>query len=103
MATSRLHVWMPRWFPEAASYPYLDAFTTVMSFTAMFLMAHERIESWFYWIIVDVVGIWLYYVKDVRFISLLYVVLLAIAIKGAIQWRRLAGLHKTDGSPMSLT
>lgn len=89
---SRVHEWAPEVFPEAASYPYLDALTTVMSFVAMWLMARKRIESWVYWIVVDLIGIWLYYVKDVKFISLLYVILLALAIRGLIDWRR-AGAH----------
>lgn len=71
---SRLHLLLPSVFPEAASFPYLDALTTVMSFTAMWLLARRRIESWIYWIIVDAIGIWLYFVKDVRFVSLLYVI-----------------------------
>ena len=87
-AMSRLHVWASALFPEAASYPCLDAVTTVMSFTAMWLMARKRIESWVYWIIVDVIGIWLYFVKDVRFISLLYVSLLVLAVKGLTDWRQ---------------
>jgi nicotinamide mononucleotide transporter len=57
-----------------------------MSFTAMLLMAFRRIESWIYWIIVDVTGIWLYYAKEVRFISLLYVVLLGMAVSGLVMW-----------------
>lgn len=89
-ATGRLHVWMPELFPEAASYSYVDAATTVMSFTAMWLMARKRIESWIYWIVVDVVGIWLYFVKNIRFVSLLYVVLLALAVRGLGEWRRAA-------------
>jgi nicotinamide mononucleotide transporter len=85
-ATSRLHVWLPALFPQPASYPYVDALTTMMSFTAMWLMARKRIESWAYWIVVDVIGIWLYFAKDVRFISLLYVILLALAARGFANW-----------------
>lgn len=87
-AMSRVHVWWPSVFPEAASYPYIDALTTVMSLAAMWLMARKHIESWIYWICVDVIAIWLYYVKDVRFVSLLYVVLLALAVRGLIDWGR---------------
>ena len=83
---SRAHIFFPTIFPEEASYPYLDALTTIMSFTAMWLMARQRIESWLYWIVIDVVGIGLYYVKAVKFISMLYVVLLFMAIKGFISW-----------------
>ncbi len=95
MLTSRPHVLLPALFPEPASYPYVDALTTVMSFTAMLLMARQRIESWGYWIVVDVIGIWLYYVKDVRFVALLYVVLLILATKGLVSWLRMA----TRGNP----
>ena len=85
--TSQLHVWMPRWFAVAASYPYIDALTTLMSFTATLLLARKRIECWVYWILVDVVGIWLYYVKDVKFIALLYCVFLVMAVSGLLAWR----------------
>ena len=84
----RIHLLLPVLFPEAASFPFLDALTTIMSFTAMWLMARKRIESWIYWIIVDVIGIWLYFVKDVKFISLLYVILLIMASNGLRLWNK---------------
>jgi nicotinamide mononucleotide transporter len=85
---SRIHLIFPAIFPEAASFPYLDALTTIMSFSAMWLMAQKKIESWIYWIIVDVIGIWLYFVKDVKFISLLYVILLVMAVNGLRLWHK---------------
>lgn len=85
---SRIHIHLPGVFPEQASFPYLDAFTTIMSFTAMWLLARKRIESWLYWIIVDIIGIWLYYMKEVKFISLLYVILLGMAIYGFVSWNK---------------
>jgi nicotinamide mononucleotide transporter len=85
---SSIHIWAPAVFPEPASYPYLDALTTVMSFVAMWLLARKRTESWAYWIIVDVIAIWLYFVKDVKLISLLYLVLLGLATKGLADWTR---------------
>jgi nicotinamide mononucleotide transporter len=93
---SRLHILFPLLFPEAASFPYLDALTTVMSFVAMWFMARKRIESWYYWIVVDVIGIWLYYVKEVHFISLLYVILLAMAINGLLTWNRTSQATRID-------
>jgi nicotinamide mononucleotide transporter len=39
---------------------------------------------------VDVIGIGLYYVQGVRFISLLYVILLGLAINGLMSWLRSA-------------
>jgi nicotinamide mononucleotide transporter len=84
----RIHLLLPVLFPEAASYPFLDTLTTIMSFTAMWLMARKRIESWLYWIVVDGIGIWLYFVKDVKFISLLYVILLVMAVNGLRSWHK---------------
>lgn len=92
-AMTHIHEWAPRLFPEPASWPFADALTTVMSFVAMWLMARKHIESWIYWIIVDIIGIWLYFIKDVRFVSLLYVMLLVLATKGLISWKK-AGLQK---------
>lgn len=85
---SKIHLVFPVLFPVAASYPFLDALTTIMSFTAMWLMAKKKIESWIYWIIVDVIGIWLYFVKYVKFISLLYVILLVMAVNALLSWHK---------------
>ncbi|MBN8581451.1 MAG: nicotinamide mononucleotide transporter [Anaerolineae bacterium] len=85
---ARVHVFLPSIFPDEASFPFLDALTTVMSFSAMWLMARKKVESWVYWIVVDVVGIWLYFAKDVKFISLLYVVLFVMAINGLRMWHK---------------
>lgn len=83
---SRLHIWLPGFFPEAASYPELDSFTTVASFAAMLLMAHKKTECWIYWIVIDVIGVWLYFVKGVVFVSGLYGVFLVLATIGLLNW-----------------
>jgi nicotinamide mononucleotide transporter len=81
-----MHFHLPALFPEEASFPFIDAATSNMSFTAMLLMVFKRTESWLYWIAVDVIGIRLYYVKEVRFVSLLYVILLGMAVSGLFMW-----------------
>ncbi len=86
---SRIHVLLPAAFPAPADYPFLDALTTVMSFTATVLMMRRRVDCWTYWIIVDVIGIWLYFVKGVRFIALEYVIFLAMATWGLLSWRKI--------------
>ncbi len=87
VATQEIRAQFSR-FPVAASYPFLDALTTVMSFAAMFVMTRRRTEGWIYWIVVDIIGIGLYWVKDVKFISLQYVVLLGMATYGFVHWLR---------------
>ena len=83
-----IHTIFPVLFPIAAAFPFLDALTTVMSFTAQLLMAHKRIESWVLWITVDIIGIGLYFARGVVFVSGLYAVFLVLATKGLLEWRR---------------
>lgn len=85
---ARIHLFFPGIFPDPASFPYLDAFTTVASFVAQVLLILKRLESWYLWIVVDVIGVWLYSVKDVKFVALLFALFLGLAIKGYLSWRR---------------
>jgi nicotinamide mononucleotide transporter len=92
--TANFNTWLPQYFPENASYPYLDAFTTVLSFAATILLIQKKIESWILWILVDIIGIWLYYTKGVVFVSLLYVVFLGLATQGYFKWKMLQTQNK---------
>ncbi len=93
--TANLHLWLPAYFPEPASFPFLDAFTTAMSFTAQWLLAKKRLENWLLWIVVDAIDIWLYWAKGVKFISLEYVLFFFIASAGLFQWLREYRQYKT--------
>lgn len=84
--TGHLHIWLSTYFPTAASFAYLDAFTTVVSFVATILLIRKKLDAWYLWILIDIIGIWLYWVKGVHFVSLLYVVFLVLATKGLLNW-----------------
>jgi nicotinamide mononucleotide transporter len=71
-----------------ASFPYVDAFTTVASLIAQWLMARKLLESWLAWIVVDVVSIGLYLRKDLYLTAGLYTVFLFLATLGYFAWRR---------------
>ncbi len=45
-------------------------------------MLIKQIENWLYWTVVDIIGIGLYFTKGVMFVTLLYVILLFMAIRG---------------------
>lgn len=72
-----------------ASFPYGDAFTTVASLVAQYLLARRKLENWMIWIIVDVVAINIYLLKGLYPTSGLYGVYLILSISGWLQWRRL--------------
>jgi len=83
-----VHLYFPTIFTEPASYPFIDAFTTVLSFVATILLAKKKVDSWILWILVDIIGIWLYYVKGVKFISLEYLIFLGLATNGLFKWKK---------------
>lgn len=71
-----------------AALPYWDAFTTVTSFAAMYLMARRYVESWVLWSIVNVVCIGLYTYKGVIAMSAEYAVFLLNSLYGVYQWNK---------------
>ena len=80
-----------------ASVPYPDAFTTVASLVAQWLMARKKWESWLLWIAVDVVAIAIYWHKSLALTAGLYAVFLILATIGLLAWRR--SLLGPDGNP----
>lgn len=71
-----------------ASFPYIDALTTWMSITAQLLMIAKYRESWAFWISMDIIAIFVYFVKGLIVTSGLYVVFLVLATMGGIAWYR---------------
>lgn len=77
---------MARW--TDAALPYGDAFTTMASLAAQWLLARKKLESWLLWISVDVVAIGIYAYKELYFTTGLYAIFLALATIGYFGWRR---------------
>lgn len=65
-----------------AKTPYLDAFTTVFSLIATWLMIHYVHENWLYWIVIDLVAIFLYGQRKMYISALLFALYLIMAIDG---------------------
>jgi nicotinamide mononucleotide transporter len=51
-------------------------------------LSFKFIENWYLWIIADVIYIPLYFVKELYFTSLLYVVFMSLCVMGLIHWRK---------------
>ncbi|MBI5486821.1 MAG: nicotinamide mononucleotide transporter [Deltaproteobacteria bacterium] len=72
----------------AAALPFWDAAQTSLSLVAQWLMNQKRVESWLFWIAVDVLSVGIYYVKGLHFTSLLYAAYLVMATMGWFAWRK---------------
>lgn len=71
-----------------AAAPYADAFIAVASLIAQWLMARKKLESWHFWIAVDLVAIVVYLYKELFITTGLYSVFLVLAVLGYFQWKR---------------
>ena len=77
-----------------ADLAYADSFTTVASFTAMWMTARKHLYSWVAWFIIDAVQIVLYLTKGVDgqpglfLYAGLYTVYLAMAVIGFRSWQK---------------
>jgi nicotinamide mononucleotide transporter len=69
------------------SAPFLDAFTTVLSLIAQYLLTKKFLENWHIWIAADLIYITLYLYRSLFLTSLLYLIFLAMCIAGWKAWR----------------
>lgn len=72
-----------------SNVPWLDAFTTALSITGLWMLARKYIEQWWVWVAVDIVCCGLYIYKGLYFTSGLYGIYTAIAAFGYFKWKRL--------------
>lgn len=70
--------------PEAI--PWADALSSAAAYTAMWLMARKKVESWFWWILTNLASIPLYFIKGYAFTSVQFIILLILAIAGWRSW-----------------
>ena len=73
---------------ELAIPNYIDIFTSGIFFTAMWLMANKKLESWIFWIIGDIITVPLYAYRGLGILSLQYIIFTILAIQGYIEWKK---------------
>jgi len=71
-----------------AALPWWDAFILVFSLIAQWLQARKNIENWPAWLVVNTVAIGVYWAKDLRLTSGLYLIFWGMALWGWRTWRR---------------
>ena len=71
-----------------AAVPYWDSTTTVLSLVGMWLTARKKIESWYYWFVVDILATGIYLYKGIYFYATLYGIYIFLALAGYYSWRK---------------
>ncbi|MFK8008215.1 MAG: nicotinamide riboside transporter PnuC [Saprospiraceae bacterium] len=72
-----------------AQKTYLDAFTTAFAIFATFMTIQKKIGNWIYWIIVDMIYVYMYWAVGAYLFMLLFIVNTVLAVKGYLNWRKL--------------
>jgi len=68
------------------SFPYLDSATTVFAVFATYLVAKKVLENWLYWIVIDLVSIYLYIEKGLVPTAALFILFVIMASYGYLKW-----------------
>ena len=81
------------------SFPLLDAFVTVFSFAATWMMARKLIANWLYFMVADSVAIYLNWRIGYQGYVLLNAIYLVLSIIGFLKWNRM--LVRQQGTVVS--
>ncbi len=79
------------WFMASftnSTVPYADGFCTSVSFVAQFLLTRKILENWLLWVFVNMCYVPLFIYKNLNLSALLYMVLIIIAFKGYLDWKK---------------
>lgn len=72
-----------------ASFPFIDSIILVFSVVAQFLLMRRKLESWCFWILVDLVAVPLYAAKELYLTSAIYFLFLLNAVWGLLNWLKI--------------
>ncbi len=73
-----------------SSLPTIDSFTTIFSMIATYMVIKRVISNWLYWIIIDLVSIYIYDYKELYLTALLFIIYAIIAVFGYFNWIKIS-------------
>ena len=71
-----------------AAFPFVDSATTFSAIWATFLVARKVLENWYYWLVIDIVSIFIYWERGLELTSLLFLLYVLMIPFGIINWTR---------------
>lgn len=74
----------------ADAVPWADSLATASAFTGMWLMTRKKVESWYWWILTNIISVPLYIYKGYSLTGIYYFILLILAIAGLREWNNKA-------------
>lgn len=77
--------------------PAGDAFTTAVGIVATWMLARRIIEHWIFWIVVNCVSVYLYYLRGLYPTMFLYICYAVLAAAGLYTWKK-KGVRTDDNT-----
>ena len=71
-----------------AAFPFIDSATTFSAMWATFLVARKVLENWWYWLVIDVVSVFIYWSRGLELTSVLFVIYIVMIPFGLYRWTR---------------
>ena len=69
-----------------SAMPIIDSITTTFSIIATYMVVKKVLGNWLYWIVIDLLSVYMYFHRDLHLTSLLFVAYATIAVFGYISW-----------------
>ncbi|WP_371189482.1 nicotinamide riboside transporter PnuC [Thalassotalea maritima] len=89
------------WFMDnytLADYAYLDTFTTVFAIATTYLVTIKLLENWFYWIVINLVSVYLYLQKGLEPTAMLAIFNVVMCFFGIHKWYADYQVQETTGN-----
>lgn len=83
--------------------PWPDGFVLAASLVATYGQARKILESWWVWIVIDLVSVPLYVSRGLYLTAVLYTAFLALCVLGLMTWRRDLDQRTTVSAPTAAT
>lgn len=68
--------------------PFLDALTTTLCLVAQYLLCRKRLESWWLWILADLIYVPLYLTRGLPLTAVLYAGFMGLCVLGLKRWKQ---------------
>lgn len=69
-----------------SDWPFTDSLVAFLGLFASWLTARMKLENWAYWIVIDMVSLYLYTVQGHPAIAIMFLVYLILSITGLVGW-----------------
>jgi nicotinamide mononucleotide transporter len=70
------------------AYPYIDSFIFCYSISATYLTTIKVVENWIYFIIIDIIAIFIYWQRDLNLTAVLFFVYTVLALIAFLKWKK---------------